>query len=181
MSGRERLHYAVHMAAPVLIFLIGFSVVPAMREARPDVCYEGNPALPNLVIIGSAGVGLFLGRWFSHLKGQRAASAADHPRADRGATYLGWAILLFLWTVGWYYEALGMTHTWRSEADLVSYQPITYLLRCAAYVDIASHGPLAPVTSLVVGYVSFLVGHWLWSDRPEGKRRPRPPVVRAAS
>jgi hypothetical protein len=172
-SKRGRAHFATKLALPIVIAAVGAIAVTSIPGSIPAYCVFDAQYLPAPWLV-AAGLASFVGgRFFTRLRKPREDRTLS-KRAEHNSGCLGqFAFSVVFATLAgvWFYEAVGTAHL-RSDANGVGgFEPITYYIRCAVYAD-RSHVGAAPYTLILVSFICFLIGRWLWSAH---KKLPPPP------
>ncbi len=174
-SKRGRFHFAFKLVLPFIVVFIGGVAIAALPGTIPQYCIYSAQYLPAPWLV-AAGIGAFAGgRFFTRLRAPRPHELERRTDASRGSVFVGqlaWVALLMLLVGVWFYEAIGTAHVSAGAAGAGGFEPITYYIRCAIYDDRA-HQTVAPYTLLVVSFICFLAGRWLWSDHKDVPPPPR--------
>lgn len=159
----DLVHRLFHLALPVWLIVLGVVVGLQVGGSGPITCDPRQAFLPDPWFIGVGLVGLVVGRYLSHWRRRPYVGQSVRGRQTIGQLAL---VGTFLALTGvWFLEAIGTAHVSMADASTATFEPITFYVRCAIYIDRASNGVGWWSTAVVLS-VSLLAGHWLWADHP---------------
>lgn len=165
---RGYTHLLFHLVAPIVLFVIGIASVAALLDAAPANCDYGAEfaPLPSYGLFGAGLVAFYIGRkvsmWGSH------GTYTQRVGWTRFIQYGTWFWLFVLVAFVFIYEAIGTAHVGVGPTGRGGFEPITYYVRCAAYID-SHNNPLPLGTITVIAAVSGILGHWLWAEHPSAR------------
>jgi hypothetical protein len=182
MDKAETAHFYAHWTIPVLLLLLGTWLAISVYSSTTNYCTAYQDTLPSAWLMAVGVVGLIGGRYFSHLAGEPDPKAEPYsrptrlPEWDNAVTPGAWFLVFLLFTLIWFYEAMGTAQISFATAttNALRYEPITFYVRCAMAQDLAAFkvmdlhtGFWAPI---VVFSLSGLIGHWLWASHPTERK-----------
>lgn len=145
----------------VLVLAVWAALVYNVLNLDDGACLHVEPRVPGWPFVVPGILGLLVGRYSGALRFVRHwPDEIAQPRSD-GSGLVG-RIALAIILVGlmaiFLYEAVGV---YQPPNGL---EPITYYVRCAIWIDNAFGGGVRTV--LIIFFISFLFGQWLWAWHP---------------
>jgi hypothetical protein len=165
LSRNERVQMLIYLVVLVGLALGAKVIITDVSPTINPRCNYGEPLLPAPWIPLVGGVGLVAGRYFNRLRGDpEARDLAGAEKTWAALTGPSAIMLVFLALSGiWFFEAMGTAKVLVHETGRAVWQPMTYYVRCAAYVDRADN-VVGIWTMVMVFLICGLAGHWFWSS-----------------
>lgn len=168
-TDRTRWRTFAHLVPAVIYPVIGTYLAVLVATNNPPGCVYQVDYLPAWWLFVAGLAGLVVGRNVSVLFAPSAAPRRlqDPPPA---LTQLALVLLFLLLTAVWVLEAIGTSHV---AANGLTFEPITYYVRCAISHDLRdSPFHLGLFTIGIVFVICFTAGHWLWDHHKDSPRGP---------
>jgi len=162
-SPLSAVHFVLHFAIAGWVGFLGIQLFLSIQSTVPANCGIVGNYLPNWPLAAIGLFALFVGRYFGFFRGRQ--QFPQDPKESRFAGQLSMALVFLALTVIWFFEAMGTARVPANPTGSVTFEPITFYVRCAVFQDMASNdrGLLA---GGLIATVCFLAGHWLWAWHP---------------